>query len=125
MTWYEIFPKVLNMSLTASVVIVFVLLLRLFLKKVPKAYSYALWGVVLFRLLCPVSVSAPVSLLGLFDTPVVEREAGEGSAGGTSRVEYIPADIVHVAYPKVTLPIPVIDDSCSPGCGCREWCESV
>ena len=51
MTWYEILPRILNMSLTASVIICFVLLGRLILKRSPKIYSYVLWSVVLFRLL--------------------------------------------------------------------------
>ena len=59
----EIFSTVLNMSLTASVVIGVVLLLRLLLKGAPKACSYALWSVVLFRLLCPVSVESGLSIL--------------------------------------------------------------
>ena len=62
---YQLLPIVFNMSLTASVVIVFVLLARLVLKKAPKVYSYALWTVVLFRLLCPVSVTSGISLLAL------------------------------------------------------------
>ena len=73
MTWYEILPRILNMSLTASVIICFVLLGRLILKRSPKIYSYVLWSVVLFRLLCPVTLSAPFSVLGLLDTPVVEQ----------------------------------------------------
>ena len=51
----ELFSLVLHMSLTASVVIVTVCLARLFLKRAPKIYSYLLWALVLFRLLCPVS----------------------------------------------------------------------
>ena len=59
----EIFSTVLNMSLTASVVIGVALLLRLLLSDAPKGYSYALWSVVLFRLLCPVSVESGLSIL--------------------------------------------------------------
>ena len=59
MAFYTFLPKILNMSVTASVAIVFVLLLRLLLKKAPKVISYALWAVVLIRLLCPV-LSPPV-----------------------------------------------------------------
>ena len=44
-----LFSRVLNMSLTGSIVIAVVLLARLFLKRAPKIYSYALWAVVLFR----------------------------------------------------------------------------
>ena len=59
---YTFLPGLLNMSLTAGVVILFVLLLRLLLKKAPKVISYALWGIVLFRLLCPVSIQSDLSL---------------------------------------------------------------
>ena len=51
-----LFPTVLNMSLTASAVILVVLLARFLLRRAPKVFSYALWAVVLFRLLCPVSL---------------------------------------------------------------------
>ncbi len=57
------FSHILNMSLTASIVIVLVLLIRLLLRRAPKIYAYALWSVVLFRLLCPVSLPSPVSIL--------------------------------------------------------------
>ena len=110
--WYEILPRLLNMSLTASIIIVFVCICRLLLKKAPKIYSYALWSVVLFRLLCPVSLSAPVSLLGLFHTPVAEVSTGETqeisgteeiTAGNASAVEYIPHQIVRDEYQEITL----------------------
>ncbi len=39
----ELFLTILNMSLTSSYVILFVILVRLLLKKAPKAISYALW----------------------------------------------------------------------------------
>lgn len=58
-----VFAKILNMSLTGSIVIAVVLLARLTLKRVPKIYSYALWAVVLFRLLCPLSITAGLSVL--------------------------------------------------------------
>ena len=58
-----VFAKILNMSITSSIVIAVVLLVRLFLKRAPKIYSYALWAVVLFRLLCPLSITAGLSVL--------------------------------------------------------------
>ena len=93
MTWYEIFPQILNMSLTASVIICVVLLCRLLLKRAPKIYSYILWSVVIFRLLCPISLSAPVSILGIFDTPVMEQTSENMDDKGTvtSTIAYIPA----------------------------------
>ncbi len=62
------------MSLMASIAILLVLLMRLLLKKAPKVISYALWGIVLFRLLCPVFVESRLSLFGLLDIPSVEKE---------------------------------------------------
>lgn len=58
-----IFIKILNMSLIASYCIVFVCVLRLFLKKMPKIYSYVLWSIVGFRLLCPFSFESMFSLM--------------------------------------------------------------
>lgn len=105
MNFYAFIPKLLNMSLTASVSVVFVLLLRLMLKKAPKVISYALWAVVLFRLLCPVSIESSFSLFGLLDTPVSE------SGTVTSSIEYVPENIVHTEYPAVTLPVPGVSDA--------------
>ena len=69
-----LFPALLNMSLTAGIVILCVMAARLALKRAPKVFSYALWAAVLFRLLCPVSLSAGFSLLGVLDAPV--KQAG-------------------------------------------------
>ena len=91
MTLTQIFAKVLNMSLTASLVIVLVIAARFVLRKSPKVFSYALWAVVLFRLLCPVSLPSSVSLLGLLDAPVAQTE------GITTTVEYIPYRVVETA----------------------------
>ena len=105
MSLYTFMPKLLNMSLTASVAIVLVILLRLLLKKAPKVISYALWGVVLFRLLCPVSIGSSFSLYNLFNAPTEE------SGTVTSVIEYVPSNIVHTEYPSVALPIPGISDA--------------
>ena len=58
-----IFLQIFDMTKVASLVILIVLLVRLCLKRAPKVISYALWAVVLFRLLCPVSIEAPISLV--------------------------------------------------------------
>lgn len=60
-----VFSKFLDMSLTAAYVIVAILLIRLLLKKAPKKYSYALWLVAAFRLICPVSIESAFSLFNL------------------------------------------------------------
>lgn len=59
----NIFLELLNMSYTASFVIVAVLIARLLLKRAPKVFSYALWVVVLLRLLCPFSLESPISMI--------------------------------------------------------------
>lgn len=59
----RIFLTVLNMSLTAGYCILAVIVLRFFLRKQPKIFSYLLWSVVLFRLLCPFSITSSYSLL--------------------------------------------------------------
>ena len=105
MAFYTFLPTILNMSLTASVAIVFVLLLRLLLKKAPKVISYALWAVVLIRLLCPVSIESGLSLFDLFDTPTVDMTEH------SSAVEYIPSNIVHTEFPEVVLPVPGIGEA--------------
>lgn len=58
----------LKMSLTASVVIIFVLILRLLIKKAPKIFSYLLWGIVFFRLICPFAIESPLSFLRFPET---------------------------------------------------------
>lgn len=63
-----LFLTVLRMSGTAALVIAAVLLARLLLRRAPKIFSYALWLVALFRLLCPVSVSSGFSLLPAVQT---------------------------------------------------------
>ncbi|MGI6712526.1 MAG: M56 family metallopeptidase [Bacillota bacterium] len=59
----SLFLTVFKMSLTASYVACAVIIVRLLLKKAPKIFSYTLWAVVLFRLLCPFSFESPLSLV--------------------------------------------------------------
>ncbi|GGH09565.1 M56 family metallopeptidase [Paenibacillus segetis] len=59
----QLLVHTVNMSITASYVILFVLVTRLLLRKVPKIFSYVLWLVVLFRLVCPFSFESVFSLV--------------------------------------------------------------
>lgn len=70
---YQIF----KMSLTGSIVILAVLLIRFFLRNAPKLYSYALWGIVFFRLLCPFSFSSKYSFFNLvnFSDEIISNQA--------------------------------------------------
>ena len=56
------FLTVLRMSITGSLVILAVLPVRLCLKKAPKRWSWALWLIVLFRLLTPFGIPVSVAL---------------------------------------------------------------
>ena len=77
----NVFTAVFNMTVTGSVVILCVLAARVLLKKAPRVFSCALWLVVLFRLLCPVTLTGPVAVLGLVDVP---------ASGGTIRYVEMP-----------------------------------
>ncbi len=59
----QIFNAILNSSITASLVIILVLIARFLLKNSPKIFSYALWGVVLFRLICPFTLESDFGLI--------------------------------------------------------------
>ncbi len=59
----SMFITVLNMSLTASYSALAIILVRQLIRKAPKVFSYALWAVVLFRMVCPVSFESVLSLL--------------------------------------------------------------
>jgi len=57
------FLKIVNMSLTASWLILAVLLLRQLLRKVPRWIHCILWAMVAVRLVCPFTIESAVSLL--------------------------------------------------------------
>ena len=61
----NLFLRVLNMSLSAAVVIAVVALVRLLLRSAPKKWRYLLWSAVGFRLCCPVSFKAFFSIFRL------------------------------------------------------------
>ena len=86
-----VFEKILEMSAVASVVIIAVLIVRLALSKAPKKYSYILWSVVAYRLVCPVSFRSAFSLFRVF------KRAGKTT-------EFIPADRVPITS-GVSVPI--------------------
>ncbi len=59
----ELFLTILGMSATAAIAACAVMLLRLPLKKAPKIFSYVLWAVVLFRLVCPLSFESAFAVM--------------------------------------------------------------
>lgn len=72
---YGIFSNVLEMSVTAGIIICMVLGIRLCLKGAPRLFCYLLWSVVLFRLLCPVAFVSSLSVFGMWDPTGVQVAA--------------------------------------------------
>ena len=93
-----VFSEILNMSMTGRLVILLVMAARLLLKRSPKIYAYSLWAVVLFRLLCPVSLSASVSALDLLQPEVTE------ASPVTSTVSYRPSAYVQRRADAILIP---------------------
>ena len=58
-----LFETILKMSLSATVVAGAVLLLRPLLRKAPRWITCALWALVAVRLLCPLTLESPVSMM--------------------------------------------------------------
>ena len=92
----ELFLTVINMSLIASYVILFVILVRLLLRKAPKVLSYSLWGVVAFRLIIPFSFESIISLLPR-----------------NMNTSPIPPDIIYQHSPKIYSGIEAVDTAVS------------
>ncbi len=64
---YMLLPVIAGMGAVAGLAVAAVLVVRCFLKRGPKLFCYLLWSVVLFRLLCPVSIPSMFSALRLVD----------------------------------------------------------
>ena len=58
----RLFLQIINMSITSSYVILFIIIIRLFLKKAPKVFSYGLWAIPFFRLIFPFHLRAYLAL---------------------------------------------------------------
>ncbi len=83
--------QLINMNITAAYVIAVIYIVRLFIKRMPKIYSYILWIFAGFRLIFPFSVS---SVFSLFNISFLRN------------TEYMPVNIVHREIPPVnTAPV--------------------
>ncbi|MBR4863778.1 MAG: hypothetical protein IKU07_04315 [Oscillospiraceae bacterium] len=89
----DVFLKIVNMSISASWLVLAVLLLRLALKRAPKWVSVLLWGFVAVRLICPVSIESVLSLIPSAET--------------------VGADIM-AATPRIHTGIQVLDSAVNP-----------
>ena len=89
-----VFLKILNMSITASWMILAVVLLRLFLKKAPKWVNCLMWALVGVRLVCPFSFKSVTSLIPSAQT--------------------VPADIAAAESPGVNTGIGAVNEAVNP-----------
>ena len=89
-----VFLKVLNMSMTASWLILAVVLTRLILKKAPKWIPCLLWGLVAIRLICPFSFESVLSLIPSSET--------------------IPANIALQPEPAINSGITIVNEAVNP-----------
>lgn len=90
----EIFLKIINMSISASYIVLAVLLLRLLLKKAPKWITVVLWGIVAVRLVCPFSIESVLSLIPSAET--------------------VSPDIMMDRTPEINTGIPIINQVINP-----------
>lgn len=89
-----LFINLLNMSITASWLVLAVAVLRLLLKKAPKWINTVLWAFVGLRLVCPFSFESIFSLIPSTDT--------------------IPQDIIYSDSPAIHSGIPAINSTINP-----------
>lgn len=89
-----IFLKILNMSITASWLVLAVIVLRLLLKKAPKAISVFMWALVGIRLVCPFSFESILSLIPSAET--------------------IPENIIYSDAPAIHSGIPLVNSTVNP-----------
>ncbi|MCH5210218.1 MAG: hypothetical protein J1F01_04565 [Oscillospiraceae bacterium] len=96
-----IFLQILNMSITGSYIILAVMILRLFLKKLPKKYSYLIWSVCAFRLCCPMSFR---NIFSIFNLKFFNMPANSGAS-----LEHIPQNIGLMPSPQISTGLNYMD----------------
>ena len=84
-----IFLKLLNLSISASWLVLVVLALRLVLKRAPKWVNVLLWGMVALRLMLPFSIESALSLIPSAETVSPEVVQFDPAPTITSSVEFI------------------------------------
>ena len=90
----DLFLKIINMSISASWLVLAVLLLRFVLKKAPKWVNVLLWGIVAVRLAFPFSIESALSLIPSAET--------------------VPMDIEMAVQPTINSGVPVINSMVNP-----------
>lgn len=107
-----LFLKLVNMSITASYLILGIVLLRLLFRKTPKWILVLLWGLVGLRLLLPFSIESKQSMIPTTDpisqqilytpVPTVPTELPDGLNTAPTVFNDIPAPAPHIPQTHVT-----------------------
>lgn len=90
----ELFLKLVNMSITASYLVLAILILRLLLRKAPRWIHVTLWGLVGLRLVFPFSIESVLSLI--------------------PSVEPLPQEFLYAATPQIQTGIPYVNNMLNP-----------
>lgn len=98
----ELFLKIFNLSISASYLVLAIVVLRLIFKKVPKFFILIMWGLVAIRLVFPFSIESFLSLIPSSET--------------------IPQNILYSEHPEIhsgfyafnSVVNPIISDSLAP-----------
>ena len=87
----ELFLKIVNMSISASCVVVAVLALRFCLKKAPKWVNVLLWGIVAARMVFPFSIESVLSLIPSAETisPTIMMEQSPSVQTGVPALNHV------------------------------------
>ena len=87
----EFFLKIVNMSISASWVVVAVLALRFCLKKAPKWVNVLLWGIVAARMVFPFSIESVLSLIPSAETisPTIMMEQTPSVQTGVPALNHV------------------------------------
>lgn len=96
----EAFVQIVNMSISASWVVLAVLVLRGVLRKAPKWTMVLLWGIVALRLVCPITMESAMSLLPSAETisPQILTEPFAGIHSGIDLVDNAVNPVIRDAY---------------------------
>ena len=89
-----LFLKLVNMSITASYLVLAAVGVRLVFRKTPKWVLCLLWGLVALRLICPFTLESALSLI--------------------PSAEPLPQEIIYTAAPRIQSGVEAVDQAVNP-----------
>ena len=101
----QLFLEIVNRGLTASILVLAVLMVRFIFQRAPKRFRCVLWALVGFRLLCPFSVESVFSLVPNVETVV---QAVEETAQEQAVVSENILSVVQESQDYITVPETVV-----------------